>query len=298
MSSSKVAVVTGSNRGIGFAVIEGLLKSNEYQGDVVICCRNIDQGREAARKLELKYSNRHGKKIHIQQVSITDSDTIASLKEFLLKEYGGLDILVNNAAVVYVDESVAPLTSLATEVINTNYYGTAQVCDRLWSLLRPGARIVNVSSVNGMLNWIENEEIKRKLTCCDLSRKDLDCLVEEYLEDVKDGKHKEKGWPTGMMSVTKASKVFVTALTNILSRNVDTSQDIIINCAHPGFVRTDASGGRGFLDPHEGATSILKGCLVPPGEEPRGKFIWNDCSIVPWDMDREKIQAILDSYPE
>ena len=92
--ATRVAVVTGSNKGIGFAIVRRLCK--EFNGDVVLTSRNEELGREAVKKLE-----EEGLKPGYCQLDITSSESIENLKKFLVEKYGGLDVLVNNAGIAY-----------------------------------------------------------------------------------------------------------------------------------------------------------------------------------------------------
>ena len=94
MASKKVAVVTGANKGIGLAIVRRLCK--EFNGDTVLTSRDETLGREAIRTLE-----HEGLRPMYHQLDITSQESIDQLKSFLLAQYGGLDILVNNAAICY-----------------------------------------------------------------------------------------------------------------------------------------------------------------------------------------------------
>lgn len=78
----RVAVVTGSNKGLGFAIVRGLCK--RFDGDVILTARNEDLGREAVAKLEGE-----GLKPLFHQLDITSPDSIAAIRQFLETTYGG-----------------------------------------------------------------------------------------------------------------------------------------------------------------------------------------------------------------
>ncbi len=92
--ANRVAVVTGSNKGIGLAIVRRLCK--EFDGDVILTSRDERLGKEAIEKLEAE-----GLKPKYHQLDITSSESIDRLKQHLVQQYGGVDVLVNNAAISY-----------------------------------------------------------------------------------------------------------------------------------------------------------------------------------------------------
>ena len=92
MSSSaiRVAVVTGANKGIGFAIVRGLCK--QFTGDVYLTARDEGRGQAAVASL-----NAEGLSPKFHQLDITSQESIDTLKKFILEKYGGIDVLINNA---------------------------------------------------------------------------------------------------------------------------------------------------------------------------------------------------------
>lgn len=133
-----------------------------------------------------------------------------------------------------------------------------------------------------MLCRVPGENLKQKLASEDLTRDQLDQLVEAYLEDVSNNVHKEKGWP---LSAYSTSKVLLTALTRIQQKELEQSgiKDVVINACHPGYVDTDMTSHMGPLSPEEGAACPTYLALLPIGEDtPRGQMFWKDCKQVDW----------------
>jgi carbonyl reductase 1 len=63
-----------------------------------------------------------------QQLDITSSEDIAQFRDHVAATYGGLDILVNNAAIAYKGASTAPFSEQARVTVETNFFGTLHVC--------------------------------------------------------------------------------------------------------------------------------------------------------------------------
>lgn len=275
----RVAVVSGSNKGIGFEIVKSLC--NKWDGDVLLCSRSEERGQQAIKLLH----DQGFKRAKLASLAVDDIASINKLKERLVTEYGGLDILVNNAAIAYLKEDRN--IDIACETMNINVTSLANVCDILFPILRPRARVVNLSSSAGMLKRIPGEELRKRIGCSDLTRQDLDLLVKEYVEDVRNGRQEEKGWPHTGYASYMVSKVFVSALTWIQHRDFlkDEREDIVINAVHPGYVVTDMTRNTGDLTPEEGARAPVMCCLVPENGEPRGRMVSFDGSVVDWHKD-------------
>ena len=87
--------MTGSNKGIGFAIVRGLCK--QFTGDVYLTAR--DEGRGQAAVALLKAEGLLSPKFH--QLDITSQESVDTLKKFVLEKYGGIDVLVNNAGMMF-----------------------------------------------------------------------------------------------------------------------------------------------------------------------------------------------------
>jgi len=84
--STKVAIVTGSNKGIGLAIARRMCK--EFSGDVILTARDESRGRSAVTLLEGE-----GLQPKFHQLDIDSRDSIATLKKFIEKSYGGMYLL-------------------------------------------------------------------------------------------------------------------------------------------------------------------------------------------------------------
>lgn len=93
-SCSRVALVTGANKGIGFAIARELCR--QFSGDVVLTARDAARGQAAVQQLQAE-----GLSPRFHQLDINDLQSIRALRDFLRKEYGGLDVLVNNAGIAF-----------------------------------------------------------------------------------------------------------------------------------------------------------------------------------------------------
>nr|KAF6377422.1 hypothetical protein mMyoMyo1_002144 [Myotis myotis] len=129
-SCSRVALVTGANKGIGFAITRDLCR--RFSGDVVLTARDSARGRAAVQQLQAE-----GLRPRFHQLDIDDLQSIRALRDFLRKEYGGLDVLVNNAGIAFKGNDPTPFHIKAEVTMKTNFFGTRDVSTELLPLMKP-----------------------------------------------------------------------------------------------------------------------------------------------------------------
>nr|ACG44790.1 carbonyl reductase 1 [Zea mays] len=288
--SARVAVVTGGNKGIGLEVCRQLASNGIT---VVLTAR--DEKRGAAAVEELADAGLSGVVFH--QLEVTDAQSIARLAGFLKAWFGKLDILVNNAAIGGVQslpvenvgekikgmdasqmaelmwKSCRETNDAAKAGVQTNYYGVKNVTEALLPLLLQasssgGGRVVNVSSDFGLLRYLRNEEVKRELDDIEgLTEERLDELLSTFLRDFEAGALESRGWPTEFAAY-KVAKAALNSYSRVLARR---HPELRVNCAHPGYVKTDMTRQTGLLTPAQGAANVVKVALLPEGG-PTGAF--------------------------
>uniref|UniRef100_A0A1D5QLS2 Carbonyl reductase 1 n=1 Tax=Macaca mulatta TaxID=9544 RepID=A0A1D5QLS2_MACMU len=129
-SGIRVALVTGGNKGIGLAIVRDLCRL--FSGEVVLTARDVARGQAAVQQLQAE-----GLSPRFHQLDIDDPQSIRTLRDFLLKEYGGLDVLVNNAGIAFKVADPTPFHIQAEVTMKTNFFGTRDVCTELLPLIKP-----------------------------------------------------------------------------------------------------------------------------------------------------------------
>uniref|UniRef100_J3LZV2 (+)-neomenthol dehydrogenase n=1 Tax=Oryza brachyantha TaxID=4533 RepID=J3LZV2_ORYBR len=285
-TDTRIAVVTGGNKGIGLEVCRQLAGNGIT---VFLTARDEAKGAAAVDELHgLGLSN-----VIFHQLDVTDASSIARLAESLRSRFGRLDILVNNAAVGGIEPVNDPSFGLlptedkfngmdghqrvewmwkncrqtydmAKAGLKTNFYGTKHVTETLLPLLQSSSdgRIVNVASSFGLLRFFRNEERKRELNDPDsLTDERLDELLDMFIKDFEVGAVAERGWPTEF-SAYKVAKAAVNAHSRVLARK---HPALRVNCVDPGYVKTDLTRNSGLLTPEEGASRVVAVALLPEG---------------------------------
>ena len=148
---SKIALVTGGNRGIGFAIAQGLLQKGY---EAIITSRSLDKAKKAADKLQ-----EFGKVTPIE-LDVSNDASIEQAVKTLNQNHNinRLDVLINNAG-IYPDEGVNILTlsrDLLDLTLNANTFGPIRMVQVFLPLLEKSAngRIINVSSGYGEINGL------------------------------------------------------------------------------------------------------------------------------------------------
>jgi NAD(P)-dependent dehydrogenase (short-subunit alcohol dehydrogenase family) len=145
---TKLALVTGGNKGIGFAICKGLLKAGF---EVILAARSLDKAKQAIEQLQ-------SSQVHPLVLDVADDHSIHQAVETVQHEFNQLDVLINNAG-IYPDEGVNILTidrDLLDRVMNTNTFGPIRIAQAFLSLLEKASasRIINVSSSYGALDGL------------------------------------------------------------------------------------------------------------------------------------------------
>jgi len=187
-------------------------------------------------------------------LSLTDPSSISSLAAAIQAEHGGCDVVINNAGVYYYREKIT--SQQRRETFDANYRGTLRVCQAFIPIMRPGGRIVNLSSQSGQLHYFA-PELRQRFLEPELTLAQLSDLVAEYnvsnagspplltltCEPSQDaaakGQEVARGWPP---MAYFASKAALNAGTRILARD---NPHLLINCCCPGWVATDLGSQAG-----------------------------------------------------
>jgi len=250
-NQKRVALVTGANQGVGFHVAKELVANGIT---VLVGSRNPERGKAAAKEIGTGAIALH--------LDVTDQASIAAAAEYIRREFGWLDLLVNNAAISntrkgnlliqeYTKISRASNVSLdeVRAVWETNVFGVLAVYQAMLPLLRGSsdARIINVSSGVGSL---------------------------ALNADPAGPYHKSFG------PVYPASKTALNAMSLAMMMELEGS-GIKVNLVSPGFTRTNLNGYEGTQSVEDGSREVVRVALLGP-DGPTGTFTrWENVTI-PW----------------
>jgi NAD(P)-dependent dehydrogenase (short-subunit alcohol dehydrogenase family) len=232
--NNTVALITGANKGIGFETAKQL---GALGHTVLIGARDEARGEEAVSKLKAM-------KIDAQWIAleVTDAASIESARVSIEKQFGKLDVLINNAGLLdYASEHAASGVSQAAlrKTFDINFFGLVAVTQAMLPLLKKSGagRIVNLTSILGSI-----------------------------------AEHADPNSPIYHLKFLAydASKSAVNMFTNHLAHELK-GTPIKVNAAHPGWVKTDMGGPDAPMEIVDGAkTSVMLATLPETG--PSGGF--------------------------
>ncbi|KAJ8729771.1 hypothetical protein PYW08_001352 [Mythimna loreyi] len=269
----KVAVVTGSNKGIGFGIVKGLLK--RFDGVVYLTSRDDGRGKAAVAKL-----NELGLKPEYHQLDVTDRESVIRFRDHIREKYGGIDILINNAGVGNSKEFFLSYEECKT-IIDINYFSIFVIQELLFPLVRDNGRILNISSACGHLSNIRNMYWIQRLSKKDLTVEDVNEFANWFLESVKNGTFEHDDFAdNGTAAAYRVSKVALSAITMLQQKELE-SKNIAVNSMHPGLVQTDMMLGLGFYDIDQAAETPIYLVLDAP-DSLKGAYVWYDRQVLDW----------------
>jgi NAD(P)-dependent dehydrogenase (short-subunit alcohol dehydrogenase family) len=252
MQDQPVALVTGANQGIGLQIAKDLVA---HGFTVLVGSRDFERGEAAAKEV--------GPGARALQLDVANRASITAAAERVRKEFGRLDLLVQNAAISNTRklpgqsiEEYAKTTGPSNvsldemrAVWDTNVFGVLAVYQAMLPLLRetPGARIVNVSSGVGSLTA-----------------------------------NSDPAYPyrTIFGPVYPASKTALNALTLAMALELE-PEGIKVNAVSPGFTKTNLNGYAGTETLEEGAREAVRVALLGR-DGPTGKFTRWQNENIPW----------------
>jgi NAD(P)-dependent dehydrogenase (short-subunit alcohol dehydrogenase family) len=234
MTEQKIALVTGGNRGIGLEVCAQLAKLGMR---VVLASRDLEKGVAAAEQLIAA-----GLPVAARQLDVANGQSIRECMNWVRKDLGKLDVLVNNAGIMVDEGDADPGEELeiVRDTMQTNVYGPLLLSRLAVPIMksRRYGRIVNVSSSMGSLAEMGAGYVAYRL-----------------------------------------SKAGINVVTRVLAAESE-GMGILVNSVDPGWVQT-AMGGRGASRTvQKGAESVVWLATLPD-TGPSGGF-FRDRKAIAW----------------
>jgi NAD(P)-dependent dehydrogenase (short-subunit alcohol dehydrogenase family) len=228
MNDRTVALVTGGNKGIGLEIARQLGRKG-----LVVVLGSREEGRGLAAVETLRKEKIDA---HVVRLDVRSRGDVEALPEKLRRQFGRLDVLVNNAGVAdWAHDSLETFR----ETLETNVLGVVAVTYAVLPLLResPAGRIVNQSSALGSLTTL-----------------------------VSSG----EAMASFVNPAYTTSKAALNGFTVALSFKLRGTR-VKVNSAHPGWVKTDLGGSNAPLDVVDGARTAVTLATLPD-DGPTGRF--------------------------
>lgn len=269
--SGRVAVVTGSNKGIGYFIALQLGLSGVFQ-NIIIACRDSGRAAEAVSSLQAQLPS--AVTVKSAPLTIGDNASHVSFVKYMEKTYGKVDCLCNNAGFAYKNSDPTPFRDQTKKTLDVNFRGTVNFTEQMLPLLKKGTnpRIVNVASMAGRLSQVSSI-LQAKFASPSLTMTDLHHLINDFEKSVQDQTHKEKGYSNSNYGMSKLALI---AATKVLARE---NSDVAINCCCPGYCKTDMTSQQGLRDPADGAKNAVIPCTM---ESPPTGAYFSDYKVAEW----------------
>jgi 3-oxoacyl-[acyl-carrier protein] reductase len=143
--SGKVALVTGSSRGIGAGIVQALATGGAQ------CVVNYVADPEGRNQADAEAVAAGLEKAIVVEGDVGDTDQVHTMMQRIVNECGGLDLLVNNAGILR-DRTLRKMSDDEWEIVlRVNLSGVFHCIQHALPILRPGGRIVNLASVSGQV---------------------------------------------------------------------------------------------------------------------------------------------------
>jgi NAD(P)-dependent dehydrogenase (short-subunit alcohol dehydrogenase family) len=232
MNTSRIALVTGANQGLGRALTEGLAARMAPQDRVLLTGR--DPGRVEAAAAAVAAGPAVAR-VEGRVLDVRDAEAIASLAA----ELGEVDIVFSNAAA-----RMSPSADPADEVdalAETNNLATTRMLRAFARRLRPGGRLIIVASQLGTLDKLDCRVADRFAAAADESLDAVDAVVADWREAVIDGRAQDDGFGTWLNLPSKVAQVAAVRAIARERRAGDLAENKLIAALCPGLIDTDAS---------------------------------------------------------
>lgn len=232
-TSQKIAVITGSSKGLGYAIARQLAQKDDIR--VVLTSRNEPEGLAAQQRLTTE-----GIQVDYHRLDVTSDSSVMEFQTWLQQTHGRVDILVNNAGAnptMQPTESSFLTVELETmlSTFATNVLSVARITQALLPMMQQQnyGRIVNVSTEMASLTFMGSDYYP---------------LAPSY----------------------RLSKIGLNGLTVILAKELQ-GTNILINIYSPGWMKTDMGGSDAPFTADEGAETAVYLATLPQGGT-QGKF--------------------------
>ncbi len=240
-TENRIVLITGANKGIGFATAREFGRAGHT---VLLGARDEQLGKAAAEELA-EFD------VRFVRLDVTDPKTATAAADVAAREYGRLDVLINNAGISR-DRPYGPAdlpVAALREVYEVNVFGVVAVTNAMLPLLRRSAHgyIGNVSSGLGTVAFLTDPD--------------------------------QPLWNYANLLAYNSSKAALNAVTLIYA-NTLREAGIRVNALSPGFCATDLNNNTGTASAAEGGAAIVREVLG--SAELTGVFLSEEGGTYPW----------------
>lgn len=232
MTTSRIALVTGANQGLGRALVEGLAARMAPQDRVLLTGRSASRVEAAAAAVS---AGPAVAQVEGRVLDVRDGGAIAALAA----ELGEVYIVFSNAT-----SRMSPEADPADEVdavAETNNLAAIRMLRAFAPRLRPGGRLIIVASALGTLDKLD-ERVRPRFA--EAGEQDLDAveaLVTQWRQAVHDRRAQDEGYGSWLNIPSKVAQVAAVRALARERRAGDLAENKLLMALCPGLIDTDAS---------------------------------------------------------
>lgn len=272
---TKVLAITGANKGIGYSIIDGLLRQKNSEYKILLGTRDLNNGKDALKSLLDKHGDL-AKNIDVVQIDINNQKSVDSFIEEVKKTYGFITCLVNNAGTTVKGDEFS--TRVYDITVGTNYHDTVTFTNKVLKegLIPNKGKIIFVGSSFGRLNYLKNNDLKKRFKDSNLNEEKLDELAAEFRKAIETNTYNEKGWPENTYCV---SKILINKFAYVLGHKDDIlKNEIQVYSCCPGWVQTDMGGKSAHRTLEEGSVTpvYLVNMKYEINKDLQGQFFYDE----------------------
>ena len=232
MTTSRTALVTGANQGLGRALAEALTRRMAPQDRVLLTGRDRSRVEAAAAAVGVGPAVA---RVEGRVLDVRDAEAITRLAA----ELGEVDIVFSNAAA-----RMSPDSDPADEVdavVETNNLATTRILRAFAPRMRPGGRLIIVASALGTLDKLDDRVARRFAAAATDNLDAVDALVAEWRQAVHQGRAEDEGYGSWLNIPSKVAQVAAVRALARERRASDLAEHRLIVALCPGLIDTDAS---------------------------------------------------------
>jgi carbonyl reductase 1 len=232
MTTSRTALITGANQGLGRALAEGLAAGMAPHDRVLLT------GRDPARVAAAATAVAEGPaiaQVEGRVLDVRDRDAIAALAT----ELGEVDIVFSNAT-ARMSPQADPVDEVDA-VAETSNVATTTMLRAFAPRLRPGGRLIIVASALGTLDKLDARVAGRFAQAATENLDAVDALVAQWRQAVHDGRAEDEGFGAWLNIPSKVAQVAAVRALARQRRPTDIAENKLLMALCPGLIDTDAS---------------------------------------------------------
>jgi carbonyl reductase 1 len=229
----KIAVVTGANQGLGFALAEGLAQQLAPEDVVYLTGRNRDRVQAAAASIADPRAQVRG-----EVLDVSDGAAVSAFADAIAARHGGVDVVLSNAAARL--RPATPWSDLVGSFVDTNNLGATRILRAFDPILRSGGRLLVVASAFGSLRRLP-AHLHERFDTDAMTLDDVDATMLAWRDAVMQARATEEGWPEWINIPSKVGQVAAMRVLARERRVADRADGSLIAAICPGLVDTEAS---------------------------------------------------------